>query len=276
MDRLGIIAGNGQFPFILAQEARKRGKEVIAIAIKEEASPSLKNYVDRIHWVSIGQLGKIISICKKEKISEAVMAGQVKHNKLFANFFLDLKAIKLLMSLKDRQTDTILSAVITEFEKNGIKFIPSTSYLEEWIPGEGVLTESRPTAHEMEDVNFGFTIAKNISALDIGQTIVIKDKAIIAIEAMEGTDVCIQRAGEIASPFGGKSNMVVVKVSKLKQDIRFDMPVIGLKTVEVLKDSGARVLAFEAYKTLLFDKDYFIKLANKHKISIVGIKGKAP
>lgn len=271
MDRLGIIAGNGQFPFVLAQEAHNRGNEVIAIAIKEEAHPSLKDYVDRIHWVSLGQLGKIISICKNEKITRTVMAGQVKHNKLFANFSLDLKAVKLLFGLKNRQTDSILSAVVKEFEKNGISFISSTTYLEKWIPGEGILTKSRPKSNEMEDIKFGFDIAKKVSTLDIGQTIVVKDKAIIAIEAMEGTDACIQRAGTLASPFGGKSGMVVVKVSKLKQDPRFDVPVIGLKTIEVLQSSGARVLAFEANKTLLFDKDYFIQMADRYNLAVVGI-----
>lgn len=274
MERLGLIAGNGQFPFILAKEARAMGNEIIAIALKEEAHPLLKDHVDKIYWVSLGQVGKIISILKKEKVSKAVMAGQVKHNKLFANFSLDLKAIKILMSLKNKQTDSILSAVIKEFEKNGINFISSTTYLEKWIPGEGVLTASKPSGREMDDIMFGYQIAKKVSALDIGQTVVVKDKAIIAIEAMEGTDLCIERAGGIAAPFGGKSDMVVVKVSKLKQDMRFDVPVIGMKTVETLRSAGARVLAFEAHKTLLFDKDYFIQMANRYKISVIGISGK--
>lgn len=271
MERLGLIAGNGQFPFIVAQEARKKGREVIAVALKEEAEPELKNHVDKIYWVSLGQLGKIISLFKKESITEAVMAGQVKHNKLFANFSLDLKAIKLLATLKNKQTDSILSAIINEFEKSGITFISSVSYLDELIPGEGVLTGQKPTSAEMEDIRFGFSIAKKVSAMDIGQTIIVKDKAIIAIEAMEGTDVCIKRAGEIASPFGGKSGMVVVKVSKLKQDMRFDVPVIGLKTIEIMNTSGAQVLAFEAHKTLLFDKDYFVHLADKYRMSIIGV-----
>lgn len=276
MQKLGLIAGNGQFPIILAQEAQKKGVEVTAIALKEETSPDLKSHVSTMHWVSLGQLSKIISIFKKEMITEAVMAGQVKHNKLFANFALDLKAIKLLATLRNKQTDSILSAIIKEFEKNGINFISSTVYLEHLIPGEGPLTTAKPSTGEMKDIRFGFEMAKKISALDIGQTIVVKDQAIVAIEAMEGTDECIQRAGRIASPFGGKSGMVVVKVSKLKQDPRFDVPVIGLSTIDVLNSSGARILAFEAHKTLLFDKDYLIQRANRYNISVIGVTGNNP
>ncbi|MFH1380345.1 MAG: UDP-2,3-diacylglucosamine diphosphatase LpxI [bacterium] len=274
MDQLGLIAGNGQFPFIVAREARKKGKEIVAVALKEEADPDLKNHVDKIHWVSLGQLGKIISLFKKEKVTEAVMAGQVKHNKLFANFSLDLKAIKLLASLRNKQTDSILSAIINEFEKSGIRFISSVTYLGGLIPGEGILTRAKPTSSEMEDIRFGFRLAKKVSALDIGQTIIVKDKAVVAIEAMEGTDASIMRAGSLAAPNGGKSGMVIVKISKLKQDLRFDVPVIGLKTVEVMHTAGAQVLAFEAHKTLLFDKEYFVRLADKYHLTIIGVSEK--
>jgi len=264
---IGLIAGNGTFPLLLAKEARKRGDRVIAVALKEEADPAIEQQADSVTRLSIGQLGKIITFFKDHGVSHAIMAGQVKHTQLFRNIIPDLRAAKLLTKVINKKAEAILSVVIQEFESEGIHFLPSTTYLEHWLCDEGLLTKRAPNAAEEADVAFGFPLARAIAGHDIGQTIVVKDKSVIAVEAMEGTDACIRRAGEIAGV-----GCVVIKVARPRQDLRFDIPVIGSRTLESLVTAGVKVLALEAGKTLLLDKDALIKDANAAQLTITGLQ----
>ncbi len=264
---IGLIAGNGAFPLLLAQEAQKRGDKVIAVALKEEADPSIEKFASPVTWLSIGQLGKIINFFKDHGVSHAIMAGQVKHTQLFKNIIPDMRAAKLLTKVLNKKAEAILSIVIQEFESEGIHFLPSISYLEHWLCSEGLITKRALNSTEEADIAFGVPLARAIAGHDIGQTIVVKDKTVVAVEAMEGTDACIRRAGEIAGP-----GCVVIKVARPKQDLRFDIPVIGPRTLESLKTAGVKVLALEAGKTLLLDKDALIKEANAAQLSITGIQ----
>jgi UDP-2,3-diacylglucosamine hydrolase len=263
---IGLIAGNGSFPILLAQEAKRRGDKIIAVALKEEADPSIEKHADEMTWLSIGQLGKIIAFLKDRGVTHAVMAGQVKHTQLFKNIIPDLRAAKLLTQMINKKAESVLSAVIQEFESEGIHFLPSTTYLEHWLCGPGRLTKRPLTASEEADIAFGVPLARAIAGQDIGQTIVVKDKTVIAVEAMEGTDACIRRAGEIAGP-----GCVVIKVARPRQDLRFDIPVVGSRTLESLAQAGAKVLALEAGKTLLLDKDTLFKEANAAQLTITSV-----
>ena len=264
---IGLIAGNGSFPLLLAQEAKRRGDKVIAVALKEEADPSIDKHVSEVAWLSIGQLGKVIDFLKGHHVTHAVMAGQVKHTQLFRNIIPDLRAAKLLAKVLNKKAESVLSIVIQEFESEGIHFLPSTTYLEHWLCGSGLLTKRRLSSSEEADIAFGVPLARTIAGQDIGQTIVVKDKTVVAVEAMEGTDACIRRAGDIAGP-----GCVVIKVARPRQDVRFDIPVIGPKTLDSLKAAGAQVLALEAGKTLLLDKDNLLKEANAAQLSITGLQ----
>jgi len=265
--KIGLIAGNGRFPLIFAREAKRAGVEVVALAIKKETSPSLVNLVDRIHWVDVGQLGDLIEICKKEGITRAVMAGQVKHTRLFSEVKLDSRAMALLAGVKDKKANSLLGAVADELSREGIELIDSASYLAHLLPSPGILTRRKPTQKEWQDIEFGHKMAKEIAGLDIGQTVVVKDQAVLAVEGMEGTDRTIRRGGKL-----GKGNVVVVKVSKPQQDRRFDLPIVGERTIEVLKEAKAKVLAFSARSTILLDRDKVVKSANKNGISLVAVK----
>jgi len=265
--KIGLIAGNGRFPLIFAREAKRAGVEVVALAIKKETSPSLVNLVDRIHWVDVGQLGDLIEICKKEGITRAVMAGQVKHTRLFSEVKLDSRAMALLAGVKDKKANSLLGAVADELSREGIELIDSASYLAHLLPSPGILTRRKPTQKEWQDIEFGHKMAKEIAGLDIGQTVVVKDQAVLAVEGMEGTDRTIRRGGKL-----GKGNVVVVKVSKPQQDRRFDLPIVGERTIEVLKEAKAKVLAFSARSTILLDREKVVKSANKNGISLVAVK----
>jgi len=270
MKPLGLLAGNGRFPFLVANEAQKQGRSVICIGFKEEADPALEQAVDKLHWVFVGQLSKWIQIFKKEGVEEVVMAGLVRHSNMYADlkkFHPDLRALKLFWRLKDKKADTILGGVAEELDKVGLKLLPSITYLTHCLAPEGVLTKRKPSSQEKADIEFGFSLAKSMAGLDIGQTICIKNKAIIAVEAMEGTDRCILRAGEMA-----KGGFVVIKVSKPKQDLRFDVPVVGLNTIENFQEAGGGVLAIEAGKTLILDREKMTEWADSEKITIVGVK----
>jgi len=264
---LGLIAGNGAFPILLAQEAKKRGDRVIVAALKEEADPIIEKHSDEVAWLSIGQLGKIISFFKDHQVTHAVMAGQVKHTQLFKNIIPDLRSAKILAKAVNKKAESILSLVIQEFEQDGIQFLSSTTYLEHWLCPEGVLTKRGLSSGQEADIAFGVPLARSIAAQDIGQTIVVKDKSVVAVEAMEGTDACIRRAGEIAGP-----GCVIIKVARPRQDLRFDVPVVGLRTLQAVAQSGARVLALEAGKTLLLDKDTLLKEADAAQITLTGIQ----
>lgn len=265
-EKIGLIAGNGDYPLYFAKAAREQNKKVIAVALDGETNPDLSLLVDQFTWVGLGQLNKLISIFKKAQVTKAVMAGQVKHFRLFDLLKLDWRAVSLLKRLPNKKADTILGGVAEELEKDGIKLVDSTIFLEKFIPRAGVLTKAIPTKEQQRDIEFGLQIAKGIAGLDIGQTVVVKDRAVLAVEAMEGTDKTILRGGQI-----GKKDAVVVKVSKPHQDLRFDVPIIGEKTIETLKEAGVGVLAFCAGETLILNTEKVIDLANKYKICLIGI-----
>jgi DUF1009 family protein len=269
MKPLGLLAGNGRFPFLVAQEARKNGRRVVCVAFNEEADPALENYVDVIHWIYVGQLDKWIKTFKAEGVQDVVMVGLVRHSNMYADikkFRLDVRAMKMFWNLKDRKADTILSAIGEEFAKDGLKLIPSIEHLSHCLAPKGVMTKRKPTSEEADDIVFGYKIAKAMAGQDIGQTVCVKNKAVIAVEAMEGTDQCIKRAGTMA-----QGNFVITKVAKPKQDLRFDVPVIGLNTIETFREAGGGVLAVEAGKTLILDREKLLEWANSEKICIVGV-----
>jgi UDP-2,3-diacylglucosamine hydrolase len=260
----GLIAGNGDFPFLVLEGARSRGIEMAVIAIREEASPSLERAAKRLHWVSLGELSRAIELLHSEGVKHAVMAGQVKHNKIFSAIRPDWRLAKLLFALPSKNTDSLIGAVAKVLEDEGIELVNSTEFLGPLLPKTGVLTKRAPDGGEAADIAYGRDIASQIAALDLGQTVVIRDRACVAIEAMEGTDETIERAGRIA----GGQRLVVVKVSKPKQDMRFDVPVIGCKTIDVMKQANATALAIDAGRTLLFDRDELIAAADAAGIAI--------
>ena len=260
----GLIAGNGDFPFLVLEGARSRGIDMAVIAIREEASPALERATKRLHWVSLGELSRTISLLHEEGVKRAVMAGQVKHNKIFSSIRPDWRLAKLLFSLPSKNTDSLIGAVARVLEDEGIQLVDSTEFLGRLLPAPGVLTHRAPSEDESADIEYGRQVARQIAGLDLGQTVVIRDRACVAIEAMEGTDETIGRAARIT----GGQRLVVVKVSKPKQDMRFDVPVVGLKTIEVMQASNATALAIDAGRTLLFDRDALIAAADEAGVSI--------
>jgi DUF1009 family protein len=263
----GLIAGNGKFPFLVLEAARSQGIEMAVIALKEEASPELEKLTKRLHWVSLGELSKAIELMQGEGVKQAVMAGQVKHDKIFSAIRPDWKLAKLLFSLPRKNTDSLIGAVAKVLEEEGIELVDSTLFLKPLVPEAGVLTRRAPNEQERADIEYGLGVARQIAAMDIGQTVVISDRACVAVEAMEGTDETIERAGRYAQ---GKP-LVVVKVSKPKQDMRFDVPVVGMPTVESMKRAGATALALDAGRTLLFERSVLIAKANEAGIAIQAV-----
>jgi UDP-2,3-diacylglucosamine hydrolase len=260
----GLIAGNGRFPFLVLEGARSQGIEMAVIALKEEASPELEKLAKRLHWVSLGELSKAIELMQSEGVKRAVMAGQVKHNKIFSSIRPDWKLATLLFSLPRKNTDSLIGAVAKVLEEEGIQLVDSTIFLMPLLPQPGVLTRRAPSEQEAADMEYGQGIARHIAAKDIGQTVVVADRACVAVEAMEGTDETILRAARFAN---GRP-LVVVKVSKPGQDMRFDVPVVGLPTVESMKQAGVTALAIDANRTLLFDRDQLIAMADAAGIAI--------
>jgi DUF1009 family protein len=268
--QLGLIAGNGRFPFLVLEAARAAGHEVVVVAIKEEAFADLAEIAARppqaaFHWVSLGQLGKCISLMKGAGVTRAVMAGQVKHTKLFADIIPDMTAIGMLMRLKARNTDALISGVAEVLRENGIELIDSTAFLAPLLAREGVLTKRTPSPEERADLELGYRIADAIAGLDIGQTIALKSAAVVAIEAMEGTDQLIARAGQLAGP-----GVRIIKVAKPAQDMRFDVPVVGVATIAAMNAAGATLLSVDAGKTLMMDGEAVITAADDAGIAIVG------
>ena len=260
----GLIAGNGDFPFLVLEGARSRGIEMAVIGIREEASPALERAAKRFHWVSLGELSRTIELLHEEGVKHAVMAGQVKHNKIFSAIRPDWRLAKLLLALPSKNTDSLIGAVAKVLGDEGIELVNSTEFLGPLLPQEGVLTRRAPSDAEAADIRYGRNVARQIAGLDLGQTVVVRDCACVAIEAMEGTDETIERAARITSGQG----LTVVKVSKPQQDMRFDVPVIGLQTIEVMRRSNATALAIDARRTLLFDRDALIRAANEADIAI--------
>jgi DUF1009 family protein len=273
--RIGIIAGNGKFPFLALQGAHDLGPEVTVIAIKEEAFPDLEasaRKVDAVlHWVSLGQLGKCIKLLKAAGVSQAVMAGQVRHVKIFSGIIPDLTLLSVLRRLKARNTDALISAVADVMKDEGIDLLDSTLFLAPLLATEGVLGERMPDERERADIEFGYRMADAIAALDIGQTIAVKHKAVVAVEAMEGTDEVIGRAGHLAGP-----GVCVIKVAKPNQDMRFDVPVIGIATIQAMRVAGATALSIDAGKTLVLDGEHVLAAANEAAIAIVGRRAPKP
>jgi len=262
--RWGLIAGNGRFPFLVLDAARSQGIDMAVIAIREEASPELEKVAPRLHWVSLGELSRALELLHQEGVNRAVMAGQVKHNKIFSSIRPDWKLAKLLFSLPVKNTDSLIGAVARVLESEGIQLVDSTAFLKPLVPAAGVLTRRAPDAREAADIGYGLEIARQIAALDLGQTVVIRDRACVAVEAMEGTDEAIERAARLVAG----EPIVVVKVSKPRQDMRFDVPVVGLQTVEVMQRCRATALAVDADRALLLDRNRVIEAADAAGIAI--------
>lgn len=265
--KFGLIAGNGSFPFLVVEGARKQGASLAVVAIREETDRRIEEVAEKVLWVGIGQLGKMISFFKKEGVSRAMMAGQVKHIQIFSGALPDLRMLRMLFGLKQRNTDALIGGVASEMAKEGIELIDSTYFIQDQLAREGVLSKRKPDANEQENIEYGLKIANEIARLDLGQTIVIRAKACVAIEAMEGTDATIERAGKLA-----KGKLTVVKVAKPNQDMRFDVPVVGVPTIRTMIEAGATCLCLTAGKLLIFDREEMLALADKNKISVVGVQ----
>ncbi|MBA2736455.1 MAG: UDP-2,3-diacylglucosamine diphosphatase LpxI [Pyrinomonadaceae bacterium] len=264
--KFGLIAGNGNFPFLVVEGAREQGASLSVVAIKEETDKRIEEVAEKVVWVGIGQLGKMISFFKKEVVTKVIMAGQVKHVQIFSGSLPDVRMLKMLWNLPRRNTDALIGGIADELAKEGIELIDSTYFMQEYLAREGVLSQRKPNEIETGNIEYGLYIANEIARLDLGQTIVVRAKACVAVEAMEGTDACVERAGKLAN---GK--LTVVKVAKPNQDMRFDVPVVGVPTVETMIRAGATCLSVTAGKTLIFDKEKMLNLADDNKIAVVAV-----
>jgi len=264
---LGVIAGNGRFPFLAAAGARRAGRRVIALAIREETDPGLEPEVDEFHWVGLGQLGRAIDILRRAGVREALMAGQVKHRQIFSDIVPDLKLVGVLARLALQNTDSLIGGVADALAREGIQLLPSVAFLGDQLAEAGAMTRRTPSRAERADLDYGETVARTLAAMDLGQTVVTKDRAAVALEAMEGTDEVIRRAGRLAGP-----GTTVVKVSKPGQDMRFDVPVVGAGTHEAMAEAGSSVLAIDAGRTLMIDKAAFLERAETAGIAVWGLE----
>lgn len=263
--RYGMIAGNGRFPFLVLDGARRAGVSLAVVAIREETDLRIREAADQVEWVDVGQLGRMLRFFKEQGVTRAIMAGQVRHVQIFSGAMPDMRMVKMLWQLPRRNTDALIGGVAAELAKEGIELIDSTFFIKDQLAPDGVLTRRKPRADELENIEYGLSIAAEIARLDLGQTIVVRGRACVAIEAMEGTDAVILRAGELA-----RGKLTVVKVARPDQDMRFDVPVVGVPTVEAMIEAGATCLSVTAGKTLVFDRDEMVALADRHKIAIVG------
>lgn len=267
MEKIGLIAGNRKFPIIFSQAAKEKNQYIVAVAIKNDASRRLNKFVDEIHWLGLGEFSKIFEIFKNKAVTKIVMAGQISPRRLFSKEVAKDPVLKqLLDSIKDKRADSIFSAIADKLEAAGFELADSTLFLESYLPQKGTLTSKEPDQFIREDINFGVRLAKEVASLDIGQTVAVKNKAIVAVEALEGTDKLIRRAAWIS-----RGRMTVVKVAKPNQDRRFDIPVVGLNTIKNLIKAKAVCLAIEAGKTLFIDKEESISLADKKGIVIAAV-----
>jgi DUF1009 family protein len=264
--KLGLIAGNGKFPFLVLEGAKRAGVSVAVAAIREETDPQIEDLADRLTWVGIGQLGKMLRFFKAEGVDRAIMAGQVKHVQIFSRSIPDVRMLKMLLRLPRRNTVALIGAVAHELASEGIELIDSTYFLKDQLPQPGNLSKRKPDERERADIDYGLEIANEISRLDLGQTIVVRDRACVAIEAMEGTDAVIRRAGQLV-----RGRLTVIKIAKRDQDMRFDVPVVGLPTIETMRAAGATCICLTAGKTLIFEGEEMLALANKNKIAVVAI-----
>jgi len=277
--KLGLIAGNGRFPFLVLDAARAEGHSIAVAAIREETDPEIDRRAAAdpcisVHWLSLGELSRLIETFQKEGVKQAVMAGQVKHKQIFSHIRPDWRLAKLLLNLRTRSTDVLLGAVAKVLADEGIELIHSTAFLEPLLAAEGVLTERAPDEEEHKNIDYGLQVARTVAGFDIGQTVVVAAQACVAVEAMEGTDSTIERAGRLMQTLEGDAStlerrLTVVKVAKPNQDLRFDVPVIGLATIETMVRAGASCLSVEAGRTLLFDRGALLARANEAGIAIV-------
>lgn len=279
--KLGLIAGNGRFPFLLLDAARAQGFAVTVAAIREETDPEIDHRAAAdekitVHWLSLGELSRLIETFHKEGVTAAVMAGQVKHKQIFSSIRPDWRLAKLLLNLRTRNTDMLLGAVARVLADEGIELMSSTAFLEPMLAAEGVLTERVPDEEERRNIDYGMQVARAVAGFDIGQTVVVAAQACVAVEAMEGTDAAIERAGQLLRSLEEEAStlerrLTVVKVAKPNQDMRFDVPVIGIRTIETMIAAGASCLSVEAGRTLLFDRESLLARAAQAGIAIVGI-----
>ena len=261
---VGLIAGNGRFPILVAQAARQAGKRMIAVAHVGETLPELESWVEGIHWIRLGEFGKLIKVFQREAITQVILAGGIDKKKMFSRVRPDLKGLLLMARMGQRKDDLILRTVARELTREGIEVLPSTTLLPSLLAPAGVLTRRRPTEEEQKDIDFGWSLAKELGKLDIGQCLVVRKGAVVAVEAMEGTDEAIRRGGLLA-----KEKAVVIKVSKPIQDLRFDLPAVGEQTIRTMLEVKASVLAIEAQKTIIFDQEATLRLADRHRMVIV-------
>ena len=279
-ETLGLIAGNGRFPFLLLEAARAHGLRVVVAAIREETSPEMDGRAAadpgvRVHWMSLGELSRLIETFRAEGVTRAVMAGQVRHKQIFSSIRPDWRLAKLLLSLRTRSTDMLLGAVAKVLGDEGIELISSTAYLEPLLAPAAVMTRRGPTEDEARDIDYGLAVARHLAAYDLGQTVVVAAQACVAVEAMEGTDATIARAGALFGTLEAEAStlsraLTVVKVAKPNQDMRFDVPVVGVPTVETMRAAGATCLCVEAGRTLVFDREAMVAAADAAGMCLVG------
>jgi len=264
---LGLIAGNGRFPFLAAAGARRAGRHVIALAIREETDPALEAEVDELHWVGLGQLGKAIGLLRKAGAREALMAGQVQHKQIFSDVVPDLKLIGVLARLALQNTDSLIGGVADALSRDGITLLSSVAFLGDQLVTPGAMTRRRPGREQHADIEYGEKVARTLAGMDLGQTAVVKNRAAVALEAMEGTDEVIRRAGRLAG-----DGTTVVKVSKPRQDMRFDVPVVGPGTLDAMREARTSVLALDAGRTLVIEKAAFLERAEEDKVAVWGLE----
>lgn len=269
--KYGLIAGAGRFPFLVLEAARGQGIAMVVAAVKEEADPALEPLAAQFHWIGLGELSRLIELFKKEGVTHTMMAGQVKHAQIFSSIKPDLRLVKLLWSLKEKNTDSLIGAVAKVLADEGITLEDSTAFLKNFMAPAGLLTERAPNDAERGDIEYGRRIARELGRLDLGQSVVICGQACVAVEAMEGTDACIRRAASLSQ---GRA-LTVVKVAKARQDMRFDVPVIGPETIRTMRECGATALAIDAQRTLLIDREELIKLANEADVAIEAVEASA-
>ena len=266
--KYALIAGNGRFPLLVLKAARGAGREMVVVAVKEEADPELEGLASQCHWISLGELSRLIEILKQEGVTHAVMAGQIKHTQIFSSIRPDWRLVRLLASLKTKNTDALLGAVAGVLAEEGVKLVDSTAFLEPFLAPEGPITARPLDEREAADVAYGHQIARALAAFDIGQSVVICDRACVAVEAMEGTDAAVLRAAQ----YSNSRPLTVVKVSKPNQDMRFDVPVIGPRTIAAMQQANATALAVDAGRTLLLDREELLARANAANVAIVGYR----
>jgi UDP-2,3-diacylglucosamine hydrolase len=273
---LGLIAGSGRFPLLVAEEAKRRGVPVVALGIPGVTDPAVESAAGGLTWFKLGQIDAPIKALKDKGVRRVVMAGKVQHVSLFGGVMPDWRAAKVLLGLKDKRTDTILRAVVDEFAKDGLEFVSSASYLEHLLAPAGPVTRRALTAAQSADAALGWKAAKAVAGFDIGQTVVVQDGAVVAVEGMEGTDACVRRAAELARSNGREPALTVVKVAKPRQDFRFDLPVVGLDTLAAFSAAGVKALVLEAGATLIFDRERFAEGADAAGMAVAGFPTEGP